>query len=351
LRLSWLESRDETRLRAAALLPLAAVAGVVGGAARARRALTRAGVLGSVRLSGRVVSVGNLTLGGSGKTPTVAWIAGELHRRGHKVVIASRGYAGRRRDPVLVVSDGRFVRARAETAGDEPMVLAARAPGVPVLVGRDRALVGLRALSAFGADVLVLDDGFQHLRLQRDVDVVTVDGSFGFGNGRLLPRGPLREPIGALRYADAVGVVDGPLPESDAARVDGEAPAAYRFAARRRPRALRPLAGGDASSPGMLAGKEVGLLAALARPASFRRTLASLGAHVVAQRVFRDHHRYRARDLRGLAREAPLWVTTEKDAVKIVPGWVGRAEVRVLSIDLEIEDARGFADWLESRLR
>ena len=115
MRLSWLESRDETRVRAVALLPLAAVAGVTGGAARLRRALYRVGALGSVRLSGRVVSVGNLTVGGSGKTPTAAWIARELHRRGHKVVLASRGYAGRRRDPVLVVSDGRFVRARAES--------------------------------------------------------------------------------------------------------------------------------------------------------------------------------------------------------------------------------------------
>jgi len=338
-------------MQAAALLPLTGCAWLYGAAALLRRGLYRSGALRSVRLSGRVVSVGSLAGGGAGRLPTAAWIAAELHRRGHKVVLVSRGTARRRGEPVLVVSDGRFVHGCAESAGDEPMVLAARTPGVPVLVGRDPALVGLRALSAFGADLLVVDDGFRQHRLQRDVDVVTLDGEFGLGNGRLLPRGPLREPIGVLRHADAVGVVDGPLPEADAPRVERCAPQAYRFAAKRRPRALRPLAGGRASPPGALAGKEVGLLAALARPASFRRTLASLGARVVAQRTFRDHHRYRERDLRGLAREAPLWVTTEKDAVKIPPSWVGRAEVRVLSIDLEIEQAQHFAEWLESRLR
>jgi tetraacyldisaccharide 4'-kinase len=319
VRASWLESREETRRQATARLPLAGAAWIYGAAARAHRGLHRAGVLRTARLPGHVVSVGSLVVGGTGKTPAAAWIAAELHRRGRKVALASRGHRGRSPERVLVVSDGRFVRSRAEVAGDEPMLLAAHAPGVPVLVGRDRALVGLRALSVFGAEVVVLDDGFQHHRLHRDLDVLTFDGAFGLGNRRVLPGGPLREPIGALRLADAVGVIDGPLADAETA-------------------------------PEVLEGAEVGMLAALARPGSLRRTLAGLGARVVAERCFRDHHRYRARDLRGLALEAPLWVTTEKDAVKITPAWTGSADLRVLTTALEIDEARSFADWIEARL-
>ena len=348
---SWTLQRRQTRAEAAGLLPLAGLAWLYGAAARLHRHAYRSGALEVRRFSGHVLSVGNLTLGGTGKTPTAAWVARELHRRGRKVVIASRGYGGRRREDVVVVSDGRYVRSRTEQAGDEALVLAAHAPGVPVLVGRDRGRVALRALAAFGADVLVLDDGFQHHRLHRDLDIVTLDGSFGFGNGWLLPRGPLREPLSALAYAHAVGVVDGPLPAGDAVLIQRFSPLAYRFAARRRPLEVRRLEGGAGISPASLEGSEVGLLAGLGQPTSLRRTIESLGARVVAERRFRDHHRYRPRDLAGLARAAPLWITTEKDALKIVPAWAGRADIRVLAIEIEVAEAPAFLDWIETRLR
>jgi len=266
-------------------------------------------------------------------------------------VLASRGYGRKGREPIVTVSDGRFIHANVEQAGDEPFVLAAHAPGVPVLVGRDRALVGLRALSAYGAEILVLDDGFQHHRLARDLDVVVCDGAQGFGNRWLLPRGPLREPLSALRFATAVGVVDGPLPEADEAAIARFAPRARRFRARRRALGVRPLAGGPLEPPERLAGARVGLLAALAQPASLRRTLAGLGASVIAERCFRDHHRYRRGDLKDLAREAELWITTEKDAVKLAPSWLAGARVAVLAIELEVEEAPAWLDWLEARLR
>jgi len=279
MRASWLGGRQESLGRRLALLPLLPAAWVYGAGARLHRGLYRSGLLRKERLSYRVVSVGNLLVGGTGKTPAAAWIATQLQRRGHKVVLASRGY-GRRgpgRGRVLVVSDGRFVHGRAETAGDEPMVLAAHAPGVPVLVGRDRTLLGWRALSAFGAEVLVLDDGFQHHRLHRDVDVVVFDGALGFGNRHYLPRGPLREPPRVLHGAQAVGVVDGPLAEPDAALLARHAPDAFVFAARRRPAALRPLAGGERQDPALLRGRQLGMLCGLARPASLRATLEALG--------------------------------------------------------------------------
>ena len=236
---TWFAIRQESPARRAALLPLDALSLVYGAGARLHRELYARGWRRPARLSCRVVSVGNLVVGGSGKTPLAAWIAAELRRRGHRVVLASRGFGRRGREAVEVVSDGRHVLSTAERAGDEPLLLAAHAPGVPVLVGRDRAVVGLRAVSAFGCQVLVLDDGFQHHRLARDLDLVACDGGSGLGNGRLLPRGPLREPLSALARAHGIAVVDGPLPPEDEAAIASAAPSARRFRARRVPAAAR----------------------------------------------------------------------------------------------------------------
>jgi tetraacyldisaccharide 4'-kinase len=350
MRAGWIEERDEGWRRRVALSPLVPFAWLVGGAATLHRALYERGVLGRRQLAARVVSVGNIVAGGTGKTPLAAWVARELHARGRKVVLASRGYGRTGRERVQVVSDGHRVRSRVAVAGDEPVLLAAHAPGVPVLVGRDRGLVGLRALSAFGADVMVLDDGFQHHRLARDLDLVSFDGRLGFGNRRVLPRGPLREPARALRRADAVAVVDGPLAERDEDRVQALAPDAFRIHAQRNPVSLRPLAGGADVELARLEGRDVGLLAGIAQPRSFRRTLERLGANVVVERVFSDHHAYGESDLKHLGREADLWITTEKDAVKIVPWWVGDADVQVLRIGLAVANASSAIDWIETRL-
>jgi tetraacyldisaccharide 4'-kinase len=313
------------------------------------RAVWERGLARPVRLPCKVVSVGNLVVGGSAKTPIAAWVASALHRRGWPVVIASRGYGGDGARAVEVVSDGQRVHGRAETVGEEPMLLAGLAPGVPVLVGRRRDIVGRRAISAFNAGVLVLDDGFQHHRLEKDVELVTLTGA-GFGNGRVLPRGPLREPLRALRRADALLVVDGPPPESDRAYLDRFAPDAARFALSRPPRATRPIAGGASEPATNLAGRPVGMLCGIARPAALAETLTQLGAQVVAERSFPDHHRFRRDDLRGLADEAPLWITTEKDAGKLLPAWLGDATVRVLALGTEFPEGGRFLDWLEERL-
>jgi tetraacyldisaccharide 4'-kinase len=351
VRLGWLERRDETPAQRLALAPLVPCAWLYGAGAWLTRALRERELLSRRRLPMRVVSVGNLVVGGTGKTPFAAWLAAGLARRGRKVALASRGHGRRGHEPVVVVSDGRFVRGSAERAGDEPMWLAGHTPGVPVLVGRDRGVVGLRALSGFGAEVLVLDDGFQHHRLARDVDIVCFDGEFGLGNGSVLPRGPLREPIVALRRADAIAVVDGPLREPDAARIRALAPSAREVSLRRHPVSLRGLGGGEETAPGWLEGRSVGLLAGVARPDSVRRTLAALGARIVAERIFRDHHRYRAVDLVGLGAQASLWITTEKDAVKLVPGWARGADLRVLGQALEVDAGGALLDWVEGKLR
>ena len=311
------------------------------------RALYRRGLWRAARLDCRVVSVGSPVAGGSGKTPFAGWLASRLRERGQRVALASRGYGRTGREPVVVVSDGKQLRSPLREAGDEPVLLVGLAPGVPVLVGPDRSVVGLRAQAMFGTGVLVLDDGMQHHRLARDVEIVTLDGREGLGNGRVLPRGPLREPPGALRHADWVVVVDPPLSDADEARLRRFAPAARRASARRVPRALRSVRDGTLEPPAWLAGRELGLLCGIARPGSLRRTLEGLGARVVAERTFPDHHAYRPEDLAGLAAAAPCWITTEKDAGKILPAWLEPgADLRVLSISIAVDEADALLDFV-----
>jgi tetraacyldisaccharide-1-P 4'-kinase len=160
----------------------------------------------------------------------------------------------------------------------------------------------------------------------------------------------LREPGAALAAAHALVVFDGPLPEADERRLERWAPDLHRVTATRVARTLRPLGGGPSASPASLHGRDVGMLCGIARPLSFRRTLEALGARVVAERSFPDHHRYRPTDLRGLGNVVPRWVTTEKDAVKLDPDWVPGAEILVLGSGLRVSDADSFLSWLEEAL-
>ena len=290
MRASWLESREQSPAQAAALLPLALAAGCVAAGARLHRALYRAGVLSATRLPCRVISVGNLGVGGSGKTPTAAWLAASLQRRGHKVVLASRGYGRQGREPIVTVSDGRFIHASVEQAGDEPFVLAAHAPGVPVLVGRDRALVGLRALSAYGAEILVLDDGFQHHRLARDLDVVVCDGGAGFRKSLAAAAGS------AARAALGAALRDGGGGRRWPASRDGRG-------GDRAPRAARAaLSGAAASARSASAGRGT----ARAAGAPGRRPRGSAGG-AGAARFAAPHAR---RPGRERDRRAPAFATT-----------------------------------------
>jgi tetraacyldisaccharide 4'-kinase len=349
----WLDESEKSLWRVAARLTLAPASWLFGAGALLRGALYAHGALRRRALPIRVVSVGSLVTDCAGVTLTAAWIAGAMHRRGHRVALAARGAGGARRgrDAVLVVSDGRYVKSRVEIAGASAMVLAAHSPGIPVLIGNDRFHVGVRAAAAFGTEILVLDDGFQCHPLERDVDVVAIDGQSGFGNRWLLPSGPLQEPVRALRRAGALGVIDGPLNEKDRDVLQRFGSGAFRFVAHRRPVAVRPLRGGAAEPPEVLDGAAVGLISGLARPTSLRNTVERLGAKVVTERNFRDHHRYGPRDMRYLYRNAPLWITTERDAIKINPEWIGRADVRVLSIKLEVAQEEPLLDWLEASLR
>lgn len=302
-----------------------------------------------VRLDARVVSVGNLAVGGSAKTPLAAFLARSLHRRGVGVALLSRGVGGSRARTSSVVSDGRRVLLGAAEAGDEPVLLAAKAPGVPVLAGVDRVALGRQAIAAFGARVLVLDDGFQHHRLARDLDLVCLDARLGLGNGHVLPRGPLREPVSALSRAHALAFTRAtpfdPEPPG-AARLPSNLP---RFRVGLRKLGLRSLGSGSLEPLDALRGARVGLLAAIARPDRLARELAELGAEVVSRRIFRDHHLYRRSDIAALD-PGLRWVTTEKDAVKLERGWSEAAALFALEEEVEPESGEPLAELVASRL-
>lgn len=328
--------------------------------ARAHRTFMRRTTTGRGRPACAVMSVGGLTVGGAGKTPVAARLAVSLQRRGWRVVLASRGYKGRNREPVSVVSDGVHIHSNVAQAGDESFILAGHAPGVPVLVGRDRRIVGHHAVAGFDAQILILDDGFQHHRLARDLDIVCIDGVGGFGNCQLFPAGPLREPISTLRHADWLCVIDGrlaPASVDGTNTVEAEVLAAHRasgrkvISANRQPIELVSLDRSKRLAVSWLAGRRVGLFCGVARPTSVRRTLESLGAEIVAERRFRDHHTYHPRDCRGLDQSGLVWITTEKDALKILPAWIGATPLWVLRIEVEIDDEDDVLDRLEEGLR
>lgn len=284
---------------------------------KARLALYRAGVFKQRRLGCKVVSVGNITTGGSGKTPAAIFIAELLKRRGKRPVILSRGY-GRKGRGTLIVSDGQTVLKHAFEAGDEPLLMAMRLKGSPVVVGKDRFRAGETAIKRFGPDVIILDDGFQHLRLARDLDIALIDAQTGFGNLYLLPRGILREPLSALKRADCLLIKDGALRAKDAAITTALGIPRINlrtFAAR-----LSSLRDGSDLPLEFLKDKEVHAVSGLANPGSFYRTLEGLGAVVVKKTAFPDHHAYSGRDVKAIERGSSfgdLVITTEKDAVKL----------------------------------
>jgi tetraacyldisaccharide 4'-kinase len=246
----------------------------------------------------------------------------------------------------------------ADEAGDEPVLLARRS-GVPVVVCPDRVSAGRLAIERFSADTLLLDDGFQHRRLTRDLDLVLVDARVGLGSERLLPAGPLREPPSALARAHVIlltkmaksGNRDGLL-----RRIRALAPTAALFAARYRPVALGPIGGpavpvGGAEAP--LAGRRLVALSGLADPSSFHEVLVDLGAAEVVPLAFPDHHAYGRADYRRIAEAASAAdavVTTEKDAVKLDLARLGAVKPLVLEVTLEPDDPGRFAAACAARL-
>jgi tetraacyldisaccharide 4'-kinase len=307
---------------------------VFGWVAAVRAALYRLGLLRQARLDGPVISVGNLAVGGSGKTPVVARIAEILRDEGVPVAILSRGYGGSFRGDALVVSDGTTILADAASAGDEPVMLARALPGVVVAVGRHRDAVGRAVEARFGRRVHVLDDGYQHLRLARDLDILCLDPSDL--RDRPLPAGRLRERPSTAARADLVLVAG-----------EGELAAhgvrALRFG--RRLVGYRDREGQPADAP-----VRAYLLAGIARPERFEADVAASGVEVVGGRFFRDHHRFTAAEIESVMAAArgagaDALVTTAKDATRL-PSTPGGLPLRILAITAAFDDEDRLRDRL-----
>ncbi len=321
------------------------------GAVAARNRLYDRGILRQERLPCPVVSVGNLTVGGTGKTPTVILLAAMLREKGLRPAVLSRGYGGSARAGVTIVSDGKRLLTGWRQSGDEPVLIAGAVPGVPVLTGPKRILTGRAAVERFGADVLILDDAFQHRALYRDLDIVMVDAACPFGNGFLLPRGPLREPQEALLRAHLLIRTGG---AEMVAPPEGMPPLPV-FRGVHRPRELVEAATGRARPLMELRGVKVCAFAGIGYPEAFRQSLSALGAEVVAFQPFPDHHSYTPPDLEALRRQAgksgaARLVTTEKDGIRLADFPDFLAGVSLLRIGMDITPAEPFAELIFSRV-
>ena len=309
-----------------ATLPLWPLAGLYGLAVGGRRLAYRSGLLRSQRLAAPVIVVGNLTVGGTGKTPLVIWLCEHLRRHGWRPGVVARGYRGRARHwPQQVRPDSDPVMV-----GDEA-VLVARRTGCPVCVGPDRVAAGEALLAHTDANIVVSDDGLQHLALARDLEIVVMDGARGLGNGLLLPAGPLREPSGRLEEADLVVSTGEPRPGAHLMSLE-------------KPR-LVPVGVEEAGSTSLdrLAGREVHALAGIGHPERFFAMLESHGLKVIPHPM-PDHHHYHARDL-TFDDDRPV-VMTEKDAVKC-RRW-GRPGLWAVAVDAD--PAPAFVEALDHRL-
>jgi tetraacyldisaccharide 4'-kinase len=305
-----------TRLLLAPLAPL------YSGVVRLRNRLYDAGVLRMRRLEAPVIAIGNLTVGGTGKTPVTGYLADGLRAKGFDVAILSRGYGRSGSEPRLV-SDGRDLLAAAAEAGDEPVLLARDHPGVSVAVSADRVAAARLLPPPRAPRVFLLDDAYQHRALERDVNALLVDAEAPFGNGKIVPLGPLREPLRGVRRANLILVTrgDGTIPPALRRVLERHHPNVPVFHAALSPRRVRG-PDGDLASLDALAGRKVFAFSGIARPERFEADLGMTGARVLGSRRYRDHHPFSDADLREIAAEArrlgaEVLVTTEKDRVRL----------------------------------
>ncbi len=348
-------------------LLLRGLSGIYGRLVALRLWLFRERFIHDHHLGVPVISIGHLTVGGTGKTPVVEMLAKALRDRGRRVAILSRGYKSKRqrKPPLLrrlaaalglapkprkprprVVSDYDRVRITdAYLAGDEPLMLAMNCPGVPVIVDRDRVHGGSYAIRELGADVLLLDDGLQYLRLKHRHDVVLVDRTAPWGTGHMLPRGTLREPPKNLKRASYIFLTksDGDS-EEIVAELRRHNKVADIIECRHRPVHLQNIHSGELLPLGELRGKYVGAVSGIAVPQSFENLLRKLGAKVDVYQRFTDHHRFHEREIhqfveRCLRRDVHYIITTEKDFVRLPPMAV--TDVPFLFLRVEIEILRG----------
>ncbi|MEI9479718.1 MAG: tetraacyldisaccharide 4'-kinase [Deltaproteobacteria bacterium] len=306
------------------------------------------GVKRSKRLPCPVISVGNITVGGTGKTPLVMALVKGLAKRGIRTAILTRGYKGKKVSG-HVASDGQSIFLSPEESGDEPYLMSKTLKGTPVVIGKNRFLAGEKALHQFGVDGVLLDDGYQHLQLHRDLNILLIDSNIGFGDRHLLPRGILREPLEQLRRASLILLTkvdppEAPRPlEEELRKLHPSLPI---FHSHYEPLGLiGPKE--EREDLHALQGKNVLALSGIANPGSFSSLLKKCGSEVIKEIAFPDHHHYTAYDLRSIEEKSKgtdYIVTTEKDMVKLNPLNIDRLPIRALRIEMRIWEEEAFFD-------
>jgi tetraacyldisaccharide 4'-kinase len=333
---------------------------------KARRFLYNVRILRDSTLGVQVIAIGNLTVGGTGKTPVVEKFARELRDQGRNVAILSRGYRSKpqpvsewflnkillRDDttPPRVVSDGKSLLLDSETAGDEPYMLASNLKDVVVLVDKDRVKSGRYAIEKFGCDTLLLDDGFQYWKLRgRRQDIVLIDRQQPFGNELLLPRGTLREPPSHLARANTIFITksDGQCDELRR-RITRLNPTASIIECVHHPLYLEDVFTGERRDLDYLVGRKVASLSGIAQPESFEKSLVKLGSELVYTKRFADHHRFTQQEVlnainRGKKRQAQTIITTQKDAVRFPK--IDRRDLPIYFMRVEIQIVSGADDF------
>lgn len=339
---------------------LAPLGGLYGAVMKARRALYRSGRFRACELGAPVISVGNLTTGGTGKTPLVEWIANELAQKGRRVCILTRGYGRRSSGTRVIVSNGSEILADANQAGDEPLLLAERLRGLAaVICDADRVSAASWAVENFKSNVFVLDDGFQHLRVVRNLNILTIDATNPWGNRRLLPAGILRESPAELARADCIVITraeDSNQTEElqrEIDELDGGQPI---FRSRMTFHGLRHVAGGESPfGPDEIKAARVAAFCGVGNPESFFSLVRRAGYQLCHTQTFRDHHIYSQADMDRVAREsithgAQVLLTTAKDEVKLRGLTLGLPSYAV-DVEIVIENEEKLIALIDEAMR
>ncbi len=356
--INWARLQEKLlRKNTAIKLLLKRLSQLYGGAVRYRllKSYRREGL--RKKVPALVISVGNIVAGGAGKTPMVRWLARHFSAKGMKVSVVTRGYGRRRRNRNLVVLAGDSRNMSWKYVGDEPYMLFRQLNNVPVIVGKSRYRCAFEAIKRFGSEVIIMDDGFQHWALERDIDLVLLDCRKPFDNGYLIPLGRLREPVSHLVRADAIVLTR--VPGEEIKRRTGRMlnsifPGIPLFGSCHVPVAIRECATGIEHEPQFISGKRVLAFSGIATPEDFFETLKRSGAIVIETISFPDHYEYGEEDVIRIIdtakrKKVDFVITTEKDEVKLTDYVQMFNGLYSLVIDIRFLNEKLFCDWLEKR--
>ena len=348
-------------------LILSVFSAIYGTLIRIRDIFYLRGIFSQKRLSCRVISIGNITVGGTGKTPMTIYLAGMLTGLGYKVVVVSRGYRGRVEKKGGIVSNGREILMGPDSSGDEPFMMAARLNNVPVIVGQNRYNTGQLAIRNFNPDIILLDDGFQHRKLFRDIDLLLLDSRRPFGNFHLIPRGVLREPAVSIKRADAFILTrsssDNTGTRDTISAVSNNQPVFeayntfYFFKVEKGGVSTRSadFKNEPSSDFSCMAGEKVVAFSGIAGNSHFRNTLEEFKCDLLEFFDFPDHYRYTAGDMKRISksvrdRRAELVMTTEKDFTRMDGKFNFPVDIIVVGVKMCLTDENSFKEFILSKI-